>query len=323
VQRGGSAETPVPPEPMRAELLQIYVSLVTDSMTSGDKQSPTCGIVSWLAPVFSEIERLLPKQWLVMRQVINQCRSASPLAQQRIEDASRSEPLNTVESLLNAADAANDTDVRTVYKSRAAYLAKEHGDYERALRILNDMTKEERAFMGDSWTSFQWNWAADGAIEHYKHGRFREMNLLLDGVPSDLQPFAKAMFVMWLPKDVVSETAPILQILNDAIAGIKRVGATGDEFNWYFSLLRVVVRYQPADANALLKDAIASLNKVKDPEPLNAHDWLNYLGPSLLEMDEFVVKDALASITSVPYRAELRVSLLNATMQHLKPASRN
>jgi hypothetical protein len=40
-------------------------------------------------------------------------------------------------------------------------------------------------------------------------------------------------------------------------------------------------------------------------------------------MDEFVVKDALASITPVPYRAELRLALLDATLKRLNTAARH
>jgi hypothetical protein len=40
-------------------------------------------------------------------------------------------------------------------------------------------------------------------------------------------------------------------------------------------------------------------------------------------MDEFIVKDALASIKPVPYRAQLRLALLDATLQRVKPTARN
>lgn len=323
VQRGGSPDTPVPPEPLRVELLQIYVAMLTESMT-GSEKNLTCGIVTWVAPVFTEIERLLPKQWLVVRQAINQCQSVSPLAQQIIDDATRSQPLNTVESLLNAAAGAKEVEVRTVYKSRAANLAREGNDYELALKILEDMSKEEREFMRESWDSFRWNWAADGAIEHYKNHRFREMSLLLDGVPSELQPLAQAAFIVWLPEGAVSETAPILQTLNDALAGLRRSNIpAGEKYNWYFSLLRPTVKYEFAEANAVLKDAIASLNQTKEEQSLNQTDWLRYLGPPLLKMDEFVVKDALASVTVVPYRAQLRLALLDATLKRVNTASRH
>jgi hypothetical protein len=324
VQRGLRPGTPVPPEPLRIELLQFYVRLITNSMAESGDQNLTCGIVSWLAPLFSEIERLVPKQMLVVRQAINRCQSTAPLAQQLIDDATRSQPLDTVESLLKAALDAKDTQVRTVYSFRAATLAAERKDYELAIKILDEMSKEGREFMNESWTSWRWNWAADGAVEHYKNSRFREMNLMLDATPPDLQPFAKAAFVTWLPEQAVSETEPVIQVLKDAIKELRRSNITAAyKYNWYFGLLRATVKYQPTDANAVLKDAIASLNQVKEISPLNQTDWLKYLGGPLLEMDEFVVKDALASITPVPYRAQLRLALLDATLERLKNTSGN
>jgi len=88
-QRGISGNIPVPPDPLRVELLQIYLALITDSMADGVNQNSTCGIVSWLAPLFTEFERLLPQQWPVVRQAINQCRSASSLDQQQIDYVTR------------------------------------------------------------------------------------------------------------------------------------------------------------------------------------------------------------------------------------------
>ena len=321
-QRGQAGDIPVPPEPLRIELLQIFLTLLNPA--NGDDPKSICGAVTWLSPIFSEFERLLPQQMPVVRQAISKCQSVSPLVQMTIDDNTRSQPLNTVESLLKAAADATETHVRTVYKSRAGYLAKEHNDYELAIKILDDMSKEEREFMNESWPSFRWQWAADGAIDHYKNDRFREMNFLLEAVPSDLRPLAKAAFIAWLPEQAGSETAPLIQILNDAVAGLRGSSIPEwDKYNWYFSLLRSTVKYQPGDANAVLKDAIASLNKVKDEQTLNSTDWLKYLGATLVEMDEFVVKDALASVTPAPIRAQLRLALLDATLQRIRNTLRN
>jgi len=315
--RGQGDDVPAPPDSLRTELLQILVGSLNANRV--ERENSNCGAVSWVAQFFTEIERLLPKQGLVLRQAINTCHAAWPVAQQRMEDVTRTQPLDTVESLLKAAADASDTEVRTDYQYRAAILAMEHKEYERAIKLLDDMPKEVR---GETWDSYRWQWAADGAIEHYKDGRFREVNLMLDAVPSDLQPLAKASFVVWLPPVSVSETAPIIQILNDAIKGLRSSSIPElDKYNWYFSLLRSTIKYQPADANALLKDAVASLNKVKDAQPLDAYS-LNYIGPPLLEMDEFVVKDALASVTLVQPRVQLRLALLDATLKRMRTTSR-
>jgi hypothetical protein len=321
-QRGRSGNLPVPPDSLRIQLLQLLMTLVTDRPANGENSN--CGAVAWLAPLFGEFERLLPQQWPVLRQAINTCQSVSPEIQQRLKYNS-SPQLDTVESLLRAAEEAKEMEVRTSYKYRAADWAYENKDYERALKILDDLSTEEREFMAESWRSARWDWAADGAVEHYKNGRFREMNLILDAVPLELQPLAKAAFIHRLPEQTGSETGPIIQILNDAITGLRRSSTpTEEKYNWYFPLIHSTVKYQPAEANAVLKDAIASLNQVKDGRPLDQPDYFfGYMGPPLLELDEFVVKDALASLTLVQTRAQLRLSLLAATMQRLKTISRN
>jgi hypothetical protein len=197
-------------------------------------------------------------------------------------------------------------------------------DYELALKILDDMSKEERELMAESWASARWEWAAWGAIEHFKNSRFREMNLLLDGVPSDLQPLAKIAFVDRLPKGKISETAPLIQILNDAIAGLKRSNIPAElKSDWYLGLISPTTKYLPAEASAVLKDAIASLNQLKDGRPLDTTDPFRMIGPPLLEMDEFVVKDALASVRLLQTRAQLRLSVLDATLKRLSTASRH
>ena len=283
-QRGLGDDIPVPPEPLRIELLQLLVDLLNTRLAGGDNSA--CGVVRWIAPFFAEIERLIPKQWPVVRGAINQCQSTS---------------------------------ISPPHEYQTAIAAMERKDYERALKLLDDMPKETRS---ESWDVYRWQWAADGAIEHYKNGRFREMDLVLDAVPSDFQPLAKASFIHWLPEQAGSETAPIIQLLDDAIKGLRRSNIS-EKHHWYFGLLRTTVKYQPADANAVLKDAIASLNKVKVGTPLDTTDYMKYIGPPLLEMDEFVVKDALASVTLVQTRAQLRLALLAATLQRLRNTSHN
>jgi hypothetical protein len=322
-QRGRSGDLPVPPDNLKTELLRILMTFVTANLSNGEAENSNCGAVAWLAPLYGEFERLLPKQWLTLRQAINECQSSSPQIRERI-NYNRDQRLNTVESFLSAAADAKDVESRTNYKYLAADLAQEHKDYDRALKILNDMSDEERKLMGESWTSAEWDWAADGAVEHYRNSRFGEMNLLLDRVPSDLQPLAKVAFIYRLGEQSISETAPILPILDDAIKGLRRSNIPVElKSEWYLAILRSVIKYQPADATQVLKDAIASLNQLKQGQPLDAFEPYGTLGDPLFEMDEFVVKDALASLTSVQTRTHIRLALLKVTLQHLKPVTRN
>ena len=318
-EQRGRPGLPVPPEPLRIELLQILMTLVTANTANGTNENSNCGAVAWLAPLYGEVERLLPQQWPVLRQAINICQSVSTEIQQQIKLSITDQQANTVESLLKIAADTKELGPRTDYTYRAAALAQENREFERALKILDDMSDEQRQLMDESWTSARWDWAADGAVEHYRKGRFREMNLILDTVPSDLQPLAKAAFLDRAPDKKISETSPIVQILNDAIKGLRRSGIPEpDKSDWYLALLKPTVKFQPVDANSVLKDAVTALNKVKEPLPLELFDIFSNVGPPLVEMDEFVVKDALASVTNVQTRALLRLSLLKSTLQRVK-----
>jgi hypothetical protein len=154
------------------------------------------------------------------------------------------------------------------------------------------------------------------------------MNLVLNAVPNNLQAFAKAAFVdRFVPKKN-DESNPALQFLSEARVSLRKSNLPESEkYSWYFGLLRLTVKYQPEDANAAFKEAIASLNRAqqaneKDGQPntLNTTELAKTLPASLLEMDEFTVKEGVASVASVETRAQLRLELLDATLQRMRSA---
>ncbi|HEU5130904.1 MAG TPA: hypothetical protein VFT26_02330, partial [Pyrinomonadaceae bacterium] len=180
--------------------------------------------------------------------------------------------------------------------------------------------------MGGAWETYRWDWAAQAALDHYNNGRLFEMNRILNSVPADWQPFAKAAFVDRLPEKRSAEGDPAIQFLNDARTALRRSSLPDrDKYGCYFVLLRLVVKYDPAASSSALKEAMASLNRAeqaavadKDKKTLDSSNLLLTLSASLLEMDEFAVKDGLASIASVETRAQLRLDLLRAALGRVK-----
>jgi len=330
-QKGIGAIVGVPPDSLRAELLLLDVAYLNATPINAENQNTTCAAVgAFIAPVLSEFDCLAPQQSVIARQAISKCQSLASLVQQRIDDASGNQPLNPVEALLKAAADAKDLSVRTVYEYRAAALAKDKKDYDRALKILDNISKEGREFMGGSWEAYRWDWAALSAIEHYKQGRLLEMNLVLNAVPVDLQAFAKAAFVDRLPARKNQEQSPALQFLNDAKASLRRADIPESEkYSWYFALLRLTVKYQPNDARAAFKEAIAALNRAEQgvdakgqTNTLDTTELSKTLPASLLEMDEFAIREGLASVASVETRSQLRLELLETTLQRMRNAQR-
>ncbi|HBB88135.1 MAG TPA: hypothetical protein DC047_11005 [Blastocatellia bacterium] len=332
------ARQPQLPDSLRIELLNLDVFyLQANPITAENKSSVCTSVVSYIAPVLAYFDRLLPQQANIARQAINQCQSNSPLANQIVDDALRDQPLNTVDDLLKAAADAEDFKVRTVYLFRAASLAKERNDLDRALKILDSMSAESREFMGGSWEDYRWNWAALSALRHFKSGDIYGMRLVMNSVPADLQPFAKIKFVSQLP-DVRDKSAdPTLEFLGDARKGLSRSSiADAQKTGWYFNLLRLTVKFQPADATDVLKEVITALNHEVEAEAQKSTrddrssvDRLGISGglsASLVELNEFAVREAISSISSAETRAVVRLELLSVCLEQMrssKPTSHN
>jgi hypothetical protein len=72
------------------------------------------------------------------------------------------------------------------------------------------------------------------------------------------------------------------------------------------------MRYQRSEAVAVFKESIASLNRAitADAKFLDTNEFANFVHVSLLEIDEFALKETLASVTNVEARPPLRLQLV-------------
>ena len=320
----------ISPDNLRLELLQLDIAFL-DAGYKG--KGIDCGFVlQFIAPVMDEFERLIPQQAAIARQVINDCGFSRPLPQQPPQRSSKKPvfetlALNTVEGLLEAAEDTEDLQARTILKQKAASLADTNRDYDLAFKILDDMSSEERKSMGRSWAEHRSSWAANAAIEHYRNGRVDEMNLVLNGVPSDLQAFAKTGFVGGL---VQLQQQPIerdlaLRFLNDARVALRESSLPEmEKYGCYFGLMQLLVKYDSPAAGAAFKEAVASLNRAEQMKENKDFKLLDYGGlarnlpMSLIEMDEIAVKEGINSIASVESRVQLRLEFLGETLRRIQ-----
>jgi hypothetical protein len=326
----GARSTLPMPDPLKAELLRVYIAYLQANQINAANRNSVCTIVvSLIAPVLAEFDRLLPQQATIVRQSVNQCQALSPLAQQVLDDAVRDQPLNTIADLLKAAGDAQDTKVRTVYQFRAASLAKEQDDFDGALKILDSMSTESREFMGGSWESYRWNWAALSALRHFKSGDVYGMRLILNAVPTDLQPYAKMAFVDRLPINRDKDPDPTLEFLTDVRIGLRRPSLSDDEKSiGYFALLPLAIKFQPTEATTVLKEAVAALNRAEQAKDkhtghnagrgVSGAEFSKLFPASLLEMDDYAVKEAVSTITSPEIRVQVRLGLLSVCLERLR-----
>jgi hypothetical protein len=324
------AAIPALPDEMRSELLKLDLTFLQANPINAENRDRVCmGVISFIAPVLGHFERLLPQQAPIARQSINLCHSQFPLAQQRIDEALNNQPLNTVEALLKAGDEVEDLKVRTVYQYRAAALAREKNDFERALKIMDSISTEGREFMNGAWENFRVEWAVQSALGYYKSGDPYGMRSIINAAPADLQPLVRIGFVWQLPETRNKETDPTLEFLNDARTGLRRSKfPDAEKWSYFFALLKLTVQYQPAEASGDLKEAMAALNRVEKskvkesdndkPDGLDGSGFSRTVPASLLAMDEYAVREAVSSITSPESRAQVRLVLLEGCLEKMR-----
>jgi len=144
-QLGVPVLVPEPPDNLKAELLSLHVAFLNEHVNElGNGMGFCFSVGSFIAPVLPEFDRLLPQQALLVRQTVQKCRSYIPTAREELDNPAGTQPLNTVDTLLKAAAETDINSVRTLYEYRAAQLAKDKGDYDRALKILDSMSDEAR-----------------------------------------------------------------------------------------------------------------------------------------------------------------------------------
>jgi hypothetical protein len=324
------AAKPALPDEMRTELLKLDLAFLQANPINAENRDSICmSIGSFIAPVLVQFERLLPQQAAIARQSVNQCQSKFPLAQQRIDEALNNQPLNTVEALLKAGEDTEDPKVRTVYQYRAAAMAKEKNDFERALKILDSMSTESREFMNGAWELIRIDWTAQSALSYYKSGDVYGMRFVINAAPADLQPLVRIGFVWQLPEKRNKETDPTLEFLDEARTGLRRSKVSdAEKWGYYFVLLQLTVKYQPSEAPGALKEAVAALNRLEQskatesgndkPDGLDGSGFSRTVPASLLAMNEYTVREAVSSITSPKSRAQVRLALLEGCLEKMK-----
>ena len=191
------------------------------------------------------------------------------------------------------------------------------------------MSTEVREFMSGAWETIRVEWAVLSALRQFKSGDVYGMRVVMDTVPADLQPLAKIRFVSELPETRDKETDPTLEFLEDARADLRRSKVSDtDKWGYYFALLRLIVKYQPSEATAALKDAVAALNRAEPPKAKDSENnkpdsldssWFSTTVPaSLMDMDEYTVREAVSSLTAPESRAQMRLGLLEVCLERMR-----
>ena len=318
---------PAPPDPLRSQLLLVVAAYFRNAMIAADSPATLCssnaGFISVLSPLLPEFDSMLPlEQSISVRQLIVGCLPRlGPLAQEQAENAQRNSPLKTVDDFLAAADNARDTKVRTVLQSRAARLAAQQKNLERAIKIMDGMDDDARKFMEGTWEEFRWDLAVQAALDHLKHDDLAGVRRTIAAVPVGLRPSVQ-IGVAYELRAEESNRPLVTELIQTGREGLSKSDMEAvDKEGWSLSLLSLYAKFLPEESFVVLKETVTALNQKATGyssyfngrelvEPQTGYE----LPVSMLERDEFAFLSAVSSVESPAKRARIRLELLSASL---------
>jgi hypothetical protein len=315
---------PVFPEEMRADALRVLAENLLRPPASEEDDERVCAFAWTAASLVEEFAPLVPQQAGALRIAINRCQQKmSPDARRHLDGEMSEQKPKTVEEYLRAAAAVGDERLRGFQLARAASVAYSGGDPDRAIEIMEGMSHQQRAALGDAWETARWNLAAAAALKHFKAGDRQTVRRVLDAVPPKLRAYALIHFLNDLaeskPRDFPAELLGEVRLLLS-----RYEGPEAPPYLW-LSLVRLYATYLPADGPRVFNEAVAGLNRWGRTRPAGAaeksHEFPEYpwaatnLHVALVEADEPGVTNAVAAIDDRLMRAWARLGLLKALLE--------
>jgi len=286
-------------------------------------RASNCGFAQIVAPLLNEISRAFPQQAINVRIEISKCLDSS----QRIEDALRGQPLQTVDDFLVAADQATTPIKAGLFLVRAAVLASKQNDFNRAIKILDSLNSEQREMLGDGWENVRVSFAVGAAINYCTANNYGGVQQVVAAVPSDLRPFVQIP----VADSILSNKGDrdfAFALLEEARQRLAKVTQTEAEKSKdrliysYLTLVRLYALIDSVNAQYILREAVAAINKTASTETTadNETTTQDLLEPfslpgSLLETDPVGTRQAVSSIDLPTCRVVARLSLLKLSLE--------
>jgi hypothetical protein len=318
----------VPPANVSEGLLAVLVEGLLTIQNPGAERGSDCAFARITAPLLNEIFQLFPQQAVAVRAEIGKCQYTS----QRVDDALRDQPLKTVDDFLQAAEKEPNTFKAAGLLARAAALAAQQKDFNRAISILDGLSSEQRGVLGEAWEIVRVSFAAGAAIAYGDHKNYVGVEQVVAAVPSDLRPFVQIPVADSLLRDK-GDNAFVFTLLEGARQRLAKLNQTDTERSKdrliysYLTLMQLYAKIDPSNGQYVLLEAISAINKVGTRtavSEIGAQDLLKpFLLPvSLLEVDPLGIRQAVSSIDVLPYRISARLSLIKLSLEKMRSTRR-
>jgi tetratricopeptide (TPR) repeat protein len=316
----------VPPESLRLEVLRLLEDDLQQQVAVTESSgAPNCGVAaSMLGPLQPQFDRLEPQRADLARQLIRRCQEKlSPTPGKSTSDSPDEGSLITIDDFLNAAERAGDgSKERAIYFGKAARLAAQQKNFERAISILERMNDSERQFIG-IWETWRRDWAASLAIEYLKRDDLPGMHGVIKAVPDNLRAFTQIYVVDKMPRGAAADVG--IELLGDARRGLSKSDKPDSEkLHWHMMLVRLYAKYDlTADALDSFKLAVAALNRSggddnAKKETLDDFDTRliqDSFPASLLDPIGFGIRDVVLSVSSVHRRTQTELGLIRVSIK--------
>ena len=325
----GARSNPVPVEVQT----QLLVSLGQEFLRRPGEPSNTgtCRFAWIIAPLLGQYDRLLPQQAPLVREALGRCKpSLDEIARGRANEALNDKPLKTVDDLLRAAEEAADHNVRTFHLMRAASMAAQQRDYDRAIGILDSISSDGRELIKRAWEGGRWDYAARSAFVHARSGDYAAMRKVIADTPANLRPLTLIDVAEKLSgagdQNVATELA------HEARRTLEKASISESKMvETRISLVRLFAKLAPAETPAALQEMADAINRTMQTEQVkqkaqegNPRGAL-LLAPislpaSLLEIDDLGVQQTASSIKPPISRVRVRLGLLASSLEKMRTA---
>jgi hypothetical protein len=324
---GQDASSPIPVEAQTLLLASLEQEFLSHTAEPG--KDANCKFAWIIAPLVGQYERLLPQHTPLVRTALVRCQaSLDSLSRSRVDEGLGEKPAKSVEDLLKEAEGAVDPKVRTFQLARAASMAAQQHDYDRAIDILDTISSEGRELIKGAWNGGRWDYAARSAFAHAKSGDYAGMRKVIAETPVDLRPLTLIDVAEKLATD--GDQIVAIELAHEARRTLEKADVGESErVATRISLVRLFGRLAPADAPLALQEMVETMNRETQPEQVKGERFgvdprdALLLAPiilpiSLLELDDLGVQQTASSIKPPISRVRVRLGFLASSLEKMR-----
>ena len=312
---------------------QLLAALAQAFMSSSEPANNVTCKFAWIsAPLLAQYYRLMPQQAPLVREALGRCQGTlDEIARGRVGEALGDKPLKTIDDFLQAAERVADPKVRTFHLMRAAYMAAQQQDYDRAIGILDSIASDSRELIKRAWEGGRWDYAARSAVAHAGSGDYVTMRKVIADTPADLWPLTLIDVAEKLSG--TGDQVVATELAHEARRTLQKTSLSeSQKVETQISLVRLFAKLAPTGAPLVLQEMVQAMNRTTQTEPSkreglegNTRGALLFepinLPATLLELDDLGVQQTASLIKPPASRIRVRLGLLASSLEKMRAVS--